>query len=52
MKASDTLKFVYRFLNVSQKKELKKIAELNNGNSINQEISIAITNHIKKNKKC
>ena len=52
MKASDTLKFVFRFLDINQKVTLKKIAKSNNGNSLNKEISIAITNHIKKHKKC
>lgn len=50
MKATDTLKFVYRFLNVNQKRELKKIAEVNN-KSLNQEVCAAIVNHIHKNKK-
>lgn len=49
MKATDTLKFVYRFLNVNQKRQLKKIADSNN-NSINQEISVAVSGHIEKNK--
>lgn len=50
MKATDTLKFAYRFMNVNQKRELKTLADANN-NSLNQEITSAIVKHINKNKK-
>jgi len=50
MQMTDTLKFVYRFLSVTQKKQLKKLADCNN-NSINQEICAALNSHITKNKK-
>lgn len=50
MGATDTLKFVYRFLSVTQKRELKKLSEVNN-NSINQEICAALNSHITKNRR-
>lgn len=50
MEASDTLKFVYRFLSINQKKQLKKLSEVNN-NSINQEMCAAVNSHIAKNKR-
>lgn len=50
MKVSDTLQFVYRFLNIHQKARLRKIADKKN-NSLNQEVSAAIDTHIEKNKK-
>lgn len=45
MKAKETLKFALRLVSIKQKKELKKIAEGKN-NSLNQEINLAINDHI------
>lgn len=50
MKVSDTLQFVYRFLNIKQKQELRRLAEKNN-NSLNQEVGVAIDSHLGRNKK-
>lgn len=50
MKATNTLQFVYRFLHIKQKQELRKLAETNN-NSLNQEVSAAVEAHLTSNKK-
>lgn len=50
MKVSDTLQFVYRFLNINQKDSLRKIAEKKRS-SLNKEVHQAIETHIGKNKK-
>lgn len=48
MKGKETLKFALRLLSIRQKRDLKKIAD-NNNNSINQEINVAINDHILNN---
>lgn len=41
--------FLYRFASIEQKRLLKEIADKNN-NSLNQELNVAVENHIKKEK--
>lgn len=50
MKVSDTLQFVYRFLNLKQKNDLRRIVEKKRS-SLNKEIHEAVETHIDKNKK-
>ncbi len=50
MKVSDTLQFVYRFFNITQKNSIRKIAK-SKRSTINKEIHEAIEKHIGKNNK-
>jgi len=50
MKMTNTLQFVYRFLNIKQKDDLRKIVEKKRS-SLNKEIHEAVETHIDKNKK-